>query len=111
MGNNIQVNTGRATGTVTAAYVSALDWDTAGLKKKTIHLFNTHATLTLKYKLLATYNGDQTSGKEDELVAETTLAAGADARFQYDKAYASLILQVIDGSGHATYEVNYIGEV
>ncbi len=98
------------TGTTTASYVSALNWNTKGLKKKSIHLVNTHESATLKYKLLATYSDDQTSGKEDTLVSETTLAAGADARMQYSNEYCKLIIQVVDGSGHATYEINCIGQ-
>jgi len=101
---------GRSTGTTTASYVAALTWDCSHLRGKSIHLVNTHATLTLYYKLLATYNTAQTAGKEDELVAQTSLGVGTDARMTYNNEYSQLVLQVVDNSGHATYEVNWIGK-
>jgi orotidine-5'-phosphate decarboxylase len=105
-----KVDKGHSTGTTTASYVSALTWSCAELREKTIHLVNTHATLSMYFKLLARYHEAQTSGKEDELVAATSLAAGEDTRLQYDRQYHELVLQVIDNSGHATYEVNYSGQ-
>ena len=103
------VITGQVTGTTTAAYVVALTWDTDGLKNKSIHIVNTHATLTMKFKLLGRYNTAQTAGKEDVLVAETTLGVGEDARLQFDKQYFQQIVSVINGSGAATFEINYSG--
>jgi hypothetical protein len=105
-----KIDKGHSSGTTTAAYVTALDWPCAELGNKTIHLFNTSATQTLSYKLLASYHEGQSAGKEDVLVAQTSLAIGGDARMQYDRHYQRLILQVIDNSGHATYEVNYSGQ-
>jgi hypothetical protein len=107
-----KIDKSKLTGTTTAAYVAALTWNVDELREKTIHLWNTHASYGLKYKLLARYSEGQTVGQEDVLVAETTLAAGADARFQYNNQYHELILQVETASGtnHATYEINYIGQ-
>ena len=99
----------RKTGTTGANYADAVSWVCAGRERKTIHLVNTGATHSLKYKLLATYSNQQTTGKEDVLVNETTLDAGQDARFQYNGQYFRLILQVKNGSGSTTYEVNYSG--
>ncbi|MDD4985783.1 MAG: hypothetical protein PHQ43_08345 [Dehalococcoidales bacterium] len=107
-----KVDKGRITGTTTNDFASALTWSCAELREKTIHLVNTDAANSLDYKLLARYHESQTSGKEDELVAETALAAGEDARFQYNGQYHELILQVestVDDS-HATYEINYAGQ-
>ncbi len=100
------------TGTTANAYASVLTWKCAELREKTIHLVNTDDTNSLSYKLLARYHESQTSGKEDELVAETSLAAGEDARFQYNGQYHELILQVKSAveDSHATYEVNYSGQ-
>jgi len=70
-------------------------------------LKNTHGSLSLKYKLLG-YAAQ--SGVAKELVVETTLLAGEVAEFHYDRQWHRLVLQVIDGSGHATYAVDYEGQ-
>ena len=70
-------------------------------------LKNTHGSLSLKYKLLG-YAAQ--GGVAKELVAETTLLAGEVAEFHYDRQWHRLVLQVIDGSGHATYAVDYEGQ-
>ncbi len=70
-------------------------------------LKNTHAGLSLKYKLLG-YAAQ--GGVAKELVAETTLLAGEVAEFHYDRQWHRLVLQVIDGSGHATYTIDYEGQ-
>lgn len=105
-----KVDKGHATGTTGAAYANALDWICSELREKTVHLFNTDGALSLYFKVLAKYHEAQTSGKEDVLVAETSLAAGEDARLQYDRQYAEIIVQVKNNSGAATYEVNYSGQ-
>ena len=102
-----KLDKGSSTGTTTAAYVDALAWDVLELGSKTILLENTHATLSLKYKLSG-YVVE--GGIAKELVAETTLAHGEVAEFHYDKQWHKLLLQVIDGSGHATYQVDYEGQ-
>ena len=107
-----KIEKGRITGTTTNDFAAALTWGCGECREKTIHLVNTDAANSLDYKLLARYSNDQTSGKEDELVAETALAAGADARFTYNGQYHELILQVestVDDS-HATFEINYVGQ-
>ena len=102
-----KIDKGSLSGTTTAAYATALDWQTSELGNKTMLLKNTHASLSLKYKLLgyATENG-----LAKELVAETTLLAGEIAEFHYEKQWHRLALQVIDGSGHATYQLDYEGQ-
>ena len=71
-------------GTTTASYVSALDWKVDELSSKTILLKNTHASFSLKYKLLG-YAVD--GGIDKELVAETTLEHGEVAEFHYDRQW------------------------
>ena len=98
---------GSMTGITTASYASALDWKVEELREKTIVLKNTHASLSLKYKLLVYASAEGIAGEE---VEETTLAAGEIAKMQLLKQWARLVLQVIDGSGHATYQADYIGQ-
>ena len=102
-----KIDQGTKTGTVTASYVTALDWLTSELSAKTILLENTHATLTLKYKLLAYAAPD---GLDITLVSETTLAPAEVAEFHYSTQWNRLVLQVIDGTGHATYAIDYAGQ-
>ena len=102
-----KIDKGSKTGTTTESYANALDWKVGELSSKTILLKNTHASLSLKYKLLG-YAVDTGIGKE--LVAETTLLPGEVAEFHYDKQWDSLRLQVINGSGAATYQVDYEGQ-
>ena len=102
-----KIDKGSQTGTTTASYVSALDWKVAELSSKTILLKNTHASLSLKYKLLG-YAVE--SGVAKELIAETTLLAGEVAEFHYDRQWDRLVLQVINGSGAATYQLDYEGQ-
>ena len=101
-----KIDKGSLSGTTTAVYATALDWPVSELEHKTMLLKNTHASLSLKYKLLG-YVTD--NGLAKELVAETTLLAGEIAEFHYDKQWHKLVLQVIDGSGHATYQLDYEG--
>jgi hypothetical protein len=102
-----KIDKGTKTGTVTAAYVIALDWDVVELGAKTILLENTHATLTLKYKLLGYAVSD---GLDITIVTETTLSPAEVAEFHYANHWARLVLQVIDGTGHATYALDYEGQ-
>ena len=102
-----KIDKGSLTGTTTAAYASALDWSVEEMREKTIVLKNTHASASLKYKLLVYAAA---AGIVDEEVTETTLAAGETAKIQLTRQWARLVLQVIDGSGHATYQVDYIGQ-
>ena len=102
-----KIDTASKTGTVTAAYVTALDWQVSELGAKTILLENTHATLTLKYKLLG-YAAP--GGLDITLVPETTLSPAEVAEFHYNNQWDRMVLQVIDGSGHATYALDYAGQ-
>ena len=102
-----KVDEGSQEGTTTASYVSALDWKVSELGQKTMLLKNTHGSLSLKYRLLG-YAVE--GGISKELVAETTLEPGEVAEFHYDRQWHRLVLQVIDGSGSATYTVEYEGQ-
>ena len=102
-----KIDKGSKNGTTTASYATALDWEVSELGQKTMLLKNTHGSLSLKYKLLG-YAGQGRVAKE--LVAETTLLAGEVAEFHYDRQWHRLVLQIIDGSGHATYTIDYEGQ-
>lgn len=102
-----KVDKSSLTGTTTASYVSALDWKVAELSEKTILLKNTHASLSLKYKLLG-YAVEE--GIDKELVGETTLEPGEVAEFHYDRQWDRLVLQVMNGSGAASYQLDYEGQ-
>jgi hypothetical protein len=102
-----KVDKGTKNGTTTVSYASALDWSVEELKEKTIVLKNTHGSFTLNYKLAAYAYADGIGGEE---IGETTLGAGEIAKIQLVKQWARLVLQVTDGSGHASYQVDYIGQ-
>lgn len=102
-----KVDKGSKTGTTAESYADALNWNVSELGQKTILLKNTHASLSLKYKLSG-YAAD--GGVAKDLVAETTLLAGEVAEFHYDRLWHRLVLQVVDGSGHATYQIDYEGQ-
>jgi hypothetical protein len=102
-----KLDKGTKTGTATAAYLTAHDWAVSELGAKTMLLENTHATLTLKYKLLGYAVA---TGRPITIVAETTLSPAEVAEFHYSNQWDRLVLQVIDGSGHATYNLDYEGQ-
>ena len=102
-----KVDTASKTGTTTASYVSAFDWNVSELGQKTMLLKNTHGSLSLKYKFLGYAAA---GGVAKELVTETTLLPGEVAEFHYDRQWHRLVLQVIDGSGSATWQVDYAGQ-
>lgn len=102
-----KVDEGSGNGTTTASYADALSWGTEELAKKTILLKNTHGSNSLKYKLLG-YARE--GGISSELVAETELLAGEIAEFHYDRQWHQLVLKVINGTGAATYQVDYQGQ-
>jgi hypothetical protein len=102
-----KIDKGSITGTTTASYAAALDWQTAELNKKTVLLKNAHASSSMKYKLLG-YASE--NGVLKELVSETTLLAGEIAEFHYDRQWHRLVLQVVDGTGHSTYQLDYEGQ-
>lgn len=105
-----KIDKGKTAGTTTGSYADALAWSCAELREKSIHLFNTHTSESLYYRLLGRYSREQSTGKEDVLVSETSLAPGEDARFQCNNQYEQLILQVKNNSGAATFEINYNGQ-
>lgn len=102
-----KIDKGSLSGTCTAAYVTAKDWAVGELAEKTMLLENTHATVTMKYKLLG-YAVD--TGRPITLVAETTLNPAEVAEFHYTNQWDRLVLQVIDGTGHATYSLDFAGQ-
>jgi len=95
------------TGTTTESYADALEWMASELGQKTILLKNTHASLSLKYKLSG-YTVD--GGIAKELVAETILLPGEVAEFHYDRQWEKLVLLVKNGDGAATYRIDYEGQ-
>lgn len=102
-----KIDNGSTSGTTSAAYADALDWKVADLGAKTILLKNTHASLSLKYRLSGYAVGN---GVRKELVTETTLEAGEVAELHYGRQWDRLMLQVKNGSGVATYQVDYEGQ-
>ncbi|HSW57710.1 MAG TPA: hypothetical protein VLH15_04875 [Dehalococcoidales bacterium] len=101
-----QIARGSNSGVTGASYTNALVWQCSELGNKTMLLKNVHATNSLKYKLLGYAGG----GIAKELVAETTLLSGETAQFHYDRQWQRLELQVINGTGAATYQVDYEGQ-
>jgi len=97
-----------ATGTATASYVDAMTLGIAPIKSTSFIIENTHATLTLKYKVLIYRNIGGTY--EEEYVAEATIQPlGQDTvNISADLAISKAVLQVKDGTGHATYAVEGI---
>ena len=89
------------------AWANAVDWQTGELGAKTILLKNTHATASLRYRLLG-YAAE--GGIDNELVPETTLSPGEVAEFHYDRQWHRLVVPVRDGSGTATYRIDYEGQ-
>ena len=102
-----KVDSGTETGTTSASYADALSWRCHELGAKTVLLKNTHGSNSLKYKLLGRVTE---GGLQDELVAETQLDAGQTAEFHYDRQWHQLVVQVINGSGAASYQVDYEGQ-
>ena len=102
-----KIDSATKTGTTTASYADALNWRCFELSSKTILLKNNHGSNSLKYKLFGyAYEG----GLDNELVAETILAAGKVAEFHYDRQWDRLVLQVMNGNGQATYQLDYEGQ-
>jgi hypothetical protein len=96
------------TGTCTSVYVVALTWTgLQSIPKKTIIIANTHATLTMKYRIRGYAKAGSTL--YDEMVAETTLAASTFDPWTIEDSYDVITVEVIDGSGHATYAIDYSG--
>jgi hypothetical protein len=104
---------GKATGTTTAAYVEAVRVDTRGCGPQGKFLAiirNTHATLTMKYKIDGyPFDVDGTrSGLAVAIKAETEIAAATSVtQTDVDKNYAAVVISVIDSSGHATFQIDW----
>ncbi len=102
-----KIDNGSLTGNTVSDYANALDWQTHELAEKTILLKNTHPSSSLNYKLSG-YAAK--GGVARELVGETTLFAGEVAEFHYDRQWHQLLLQLKNGSGVATYQLDYEGQ-
>ncbi len=102
-----KIDKGTASGTTTASYEIVLDWKVEELRDKTILLQNTHASASLKYKLLVYASQGGICGEE---IPETVLGAGETAKMQLLGLWERLTLQVTDGSGNADYRVDFIGQ-
>lgn len=102
-----KIDSGSGSGSTGGSWTDALDWKCAELGNKTILLKNTNGGNSLKYRLLGYV---ETGGIAKELVAETTLSGGETAEFHYDRQWRQLKLQVSNGSGSATYQVDFEGQ-
>ena len=102
-----KIDRGSITGTTNVSYVSALSWCTAELGVKTILMKNTHGSFSLKYRIRGSATED---GIAKELVGESTLEPGEIAEFHYDRQWDTLVLEVKNGSGSATYQIDYEGQ-
>jgi hypothetical protein len=96
------------TGTTTAAYAeAAVFYEGMGA---VFVIRNTHATLTLKYKVdlyLAPDTATETA-LANVITSETTLNASTTASLNtsVNYPYYKVVVSVIDGSGHATYQID-----
>lgn len=95
------------TGTTTAAWADALDWDTRDLSDKTIIITNTDAVNDLDYRVLtrAYY-----TGQNFQKVTGTVLA-GAGVWMAFNAVYSRVIVQVMDtvALAAADYQIDNIG--
>jgi len=105
--SNSEITPATVTGTCTAAYATALSLACAGVRNKTVVVVNTDAVLTMKYRI----RGFAKSGSSyyNEIQAEATLAASTSQPHVIENSYDVITVEVIDGSGHATYAIDYCG--
>lgn len=105
--SNSEITPATVTGTCTAAYATALSLACAGVRNKTIVIVNTDAALTMKYRI----RGFAKSGSSyyNEIQAEATLAASTSQPHVIENSYDVITVEVIDGTGHATYAIDYCG--
>ena len=96
-----------ASGSTTAAYVSALALDNRGVNSCKIVVKNTDSTNSLYYKVIVKH-ASYASGTDDELVAETSLALGAEVNISIVQAYSKVTVQVKNNSGVANYTIYYL---
>jgi hypothetical protein len=88
------------------SFTATSGWSVLGFKKCTMILHNTHATLTLIYTIIG-YPGAITGNGTTEFTG--TLAALTKQEFVIEKKYNKIVCNVKDGSGHATYTLDYCG--
>jgi hypothetical protein len=88
------------------AFTATGGWSVLGFKNCTMILHNTHATLTLIYTIIG-YPGAITGNGTTEFTG--TLAALTQQEFVIEKKYNKIVCNVKDGSGHATYTLDYCG--
>ena len=105
--SNSEITPATVTGTCTAAYATALSLACAGVRNKTIVVVNTDAALTMKYRV----RGFAKSGSSyyNEIQAEATLAASTSQPHVIENSYDVITVEVIGGTGHATYAIDYCG--
>ena len=105
--SNSEITPATVTGTCTAAYATALSLACAGVRNKTLVIVNTDAALTMKYRI----RGFAKSGSSyyNEIQAEATLAASTSQPHVIENSYDVITVEVIDGTGHATYAIDYCG--
>jgi hypothetical protein len=94
-------------GTCTSSYVEALSWSCLNYSSKTINVVNNHASLTMKYRIRGYVNS--TSLYYNEIQSENTLEAENMQTHIIENIYNKITVEVIDGSGHATYVIDYVG--
>lgn len=92
---------GNTTGTTTAAYVTALTKTFQNYSKMLLHIIETGGAQSMKYKI----HGSVCGTTWHEIVAATDLAASADEYETITDAWSFIRVQVIDDSGHATYNI------
>jgi len=105
--SNSEITPATVTGTCTDAYVTALSLACAGVRNKTIMVVNTDAALTMKYRIRG-YAKSGASGYS-EIQKEATLAASTSQPHFIENSYDVITVEVIDGTGHATYAIDYCG--
>lgn len=105
--SNSEITPATVTGTCTAAYATALSLACSGIRNKTIVVVNTDDALTMKYRI----RGFAKSGSSyyNEIQAEATLAASTSQPHVIENSYDVVTVEVIDGTGHATYAIDYCG--
>lgn len=94
-------------GITTNAWVTAFNWDTRELDKKTIVLTNMHGGNSLDYRV---YTLAWEAGQDFEEIPQTTLLALNSARIVLNNKLGRVRVEVIDtvGGVHANWEIGYI---
>jgi len=96
-----------ASGTCTASYADLGEAiDCGNLASIAFIIKNTHGSLTGKWKVL----GSNDNVTYVEIQAEATVSNGATDKYSAAALYRYYKVQVIDGSGHATFSLTGIGK-